>query len=39
MGAVAINYFADNFIKIHPTLRQTPAMAFRVRPVCSTGPI
>ena len=25
--AVAINYFAYNFIKIHSTLRMTPAMA------------
>jgi hypothetical protein len=27
MGAVAINYFAYNFIKIHSTLRMSPAMA------------
>jgi hypothetical protein len=27
MAAVAINYFAYNFIKIHCTLRGTPAMA------------
>jgi hypothetical protein len=27
MAAVAINYFAYNFIKIHSTLRVTPAMA------------
>jgi len=27
MAAVAINYFAHNFIKIHRTLRVTPAMA------------
>jgi hypothetical protein len=27
MAAVAINYFAYNFIKIHSTLRTTPAMA------------
>jgi 3-methyladenine DNA glycosylase/8-oxoguanine DNA glycosylase len=27
MAAVAINYFAYNFIKIHTTLRVTPAMA------------
>ena len=27
MAAVAINYFAYNFIKIHRTLRVTPAMA------------
>jgi hypothetical protein len=26
-AAVAINYFAYNFIKIHSTLRVTPAMA------------
>ncbi len=26
MAAVAINYFAYNFIKIHRTLRVTPAM-------------
>jgi hypothetical protein len=26
-SAVAINYFAYNFIKIHRTLRVTPAMA------------
>jgi hypothetical protein len=27
MAAVAINYFAYNFIKIHRTLRVAPAMA------------
>jgi len=27
MAAVAINYFAYNFIKIHTTLRTSPAMA------------
>lgn len=27
MAAVAINYFAYNFIKIHRTLRMSPAMA------------
>ena len=27
MAAVAINYFAYNFIKIHTTLRPSPAMA------------
>jgi hypothetical protein len=27
MAAVALNYFASNFIKIHRTLRVTPAMA------------
>jgi hypothetical protein len=27
MAAVAINYFAYNFIKIHRTLRTSPAMA------------
>jgi hypothetical protein len=27
MAAVAINYFAYNFIKIHSTLRVSPAMA------------
>jgi hypothetical protein len=27
MAAVALNYFAYNFIKIHRTLRVTPAMA------------
>ena len=27
MAAVAINYFAYNFIKIHRTLRVSPAMA------------
>lgn len=27
MAAVALNYFAYNFIKIHRTLRTTPAMA------------
>jgi hypothetical protein len=27
MAAVAINYFAHNFIKIHTTLRTSPAMA------------
>ena len=26
-AAVALNYFAYNFIKIHRTLRMTPAMA------------
>ena len=26
-AAVALNYFAYNFIKIHTTLRTTPAMA------------
>ncbi len=27
MAAVAINYFAYNFIKIHRSLRMSPAMA------------
>jgi hypothetical protein len=27
MDAVALDYFAYNFIKIHRTLRETPAMA------------
>lgn len=27
MAAVALNYFAYNFIKIHSTLRTSPAMA------------
>ncbi len=27
MAAVAINYFAYNFIKIHTTIRTSPAMA------------
>ena len=27
MAAVAINYFAFNFIKIHRSLRMSPAMA------------
>ena len=27
MAAVALGYFAHNFIKIHRTLRVTPAMA------------
>jgi len=27
MAAVALNYFAYNFIKIHTTLRASPAMA------------
>jgi hypothetical protein len=27
MAAVALGYFAYNFIKIHRTLRMTPAMA------------
>ena len=27
MAAVALNYFAYNFIKIHSTLRASPAMA------------
>jgi hypothetical protein len=27
MAAVALNYFAYNFIKIHSSLRMTPAMA------------
>jgi hypothetical protein len=27
MAAVALNYFAYNFIKIHRTLRVTPAMS------------
>jgi hypothetical protein len=26
-AAVALNYFVDNFIRIHRTLRVTPAMA------------
>ena len=26
-AAVALNYFASNFVKIHRTLRVTPAMA------------
>jgi hypothetical protein len=30
IAAVALNYFAYNFIKIHRTLRVTPAMAARV---------
>ena len=30
MAAVAINYFAYNFIKIHRTLRVSPAMAASV---------
>ncbi len=29
-AAVALNYFAYNFIKIHRTLRMTPAMAATV---------
>lgn len=29
-AAVALGYFADNFIKIHRTLRMTPAMAAQV---------
>ena len=29
-AAVALNYFAYNFIKIHRTLRTTPAMAASV---------
>ena len=29
-AAVALNYFAHNFIKIHRTLRVTPAMAAKV---------
>jgi IS1 family transposase len=32
MAAVAINYFAYNFIKIHRTLRVSPAMAAGVTP-------
>ena len=32
MAAVAINYFAYNFIKIHRTLRMSPAMAAGVTP-------
>jgi len=36
MAAVAINYFAYNFIKIHRTLRVTPAMAAGVTTACST---
>ena len=27
MAAVALNYFSDNFIKIHSTRRTSPAMA------------
>ncbi len=27
MAAVSLNYFAYNFIKIHSSLRMTPAMA------------
>ena len=30
MAAVALNYFAYNFIKIHRSLRVTPAMAVGV---------
>jgi hypothetical protein len=30
-AATALNYFAYNFIKIHPTLRTSPAMAAGVR--------
>ena len=30
MSAVALNYFAYSFIKIHSTLRVTPAMAASV---------
>jgi hypothetical protein len=36
MAAVAINYFAYNFIKIHRTLRVTPAMAAGVTGRCLT---
>jgi IS1 family transposase len=32
MAAVAVNYFAYNFIKIHATLRTSPAMAAGVTP-------
>jgi hypothetical protein len=32
MAAVAINYIAYNFIKIHRTLRVSPAMAAGVTP-------
>ena len=33
---MALNYFAYNFIKIHRTLRVTPAMAAGVTAACST---
>jgi hypothetical protein len=37
MAAVAISYFAYNFIKIHRTLRLSPAMAAGVTTrLCST---
>jgi hypothetical protein len=39
VAAVAINYFAYNFIKIHRTLRPSPAMAAGVTTACSTGRI
>ena len=40
MAAVAINYFAYNFIRIHRTLRVTPAMEARHRePLRLTCPI
>jgi hypothetical protein len=37
-AAVALNYFAYNFIRIHRTMRVTPAMAARLRIGCSTCP-
>jgi hypothetical protein len=30
MAAVAVSYFADNFIKIHRSLRVTPAMEAKI---------
>jgi hypothetical protein len=36
MAAVAINYFAYNFIKIHSSLRMSLAMAAASRIGCST---
>jgi hypothetical protein len=39
MAVVALNYFAYNFIKIHTTLRTSPAMRLASPPASSTCPI
>jgi hypothetical protein len=39
MAAVALNYFDYNFIKIHSTLRTSPAWPPASRIGCSTCPI
>lgn len=38
MAAVALNYFAYDFIKIHFSIRMLPAMAAGARRSCGTWP-